>query len=46
MLDGDPAILDLVHGDLEALAEMMEGEGRSRYAGDSVPRRRMREVVM
>jgi IS5 family transposase len=38
VLDENPRILDLVHGDLESLAEMMEGEGRSRYASDTVLR--------
>lgn len=38
VLDENPLILDLVHGDLESLAEMMEGEGRSRYASDTVLR--------
>jgi len=38
LLDENPMILDLVHGDLESLAEMMEGEGRSRYASDTVLR--------
>ena len=38
LLDENPRILDLVHGDLESLAEMMEGEGRSRYASDTVLR--------
>ena len=38
LLDENPAILDLVHDDLESLADMMEGEGRSRYASDTVLR--------
>jgi len=38
LLDENPRILDLVHGDLESLAEMLEGEGRSRYASDTVLR--------
>ncbi len=38
LLDENQGILDLVHGDLESLAEMMEGEGRSRYASDTVLR--------
>ncbi len=38
LLDETPRILDLVHGDLESLAEAMEGEGRSRYASDTVLR--------
>jgi len=38
LLDETPRILDLVHDDLESLAEAMEGEGRSRYASDTVLR--------
>jgi len=38
LLDDNPRILDLVHGDLESLAEAIEGEGRSRYASDTVLR--------
>ena len=38
VLDENPLILDLVHGDLESLAELMEGEGRSGYASDTVLR--------
>jgi len=38
LLDENPKILDLVHGDLELLAEMIEGEGRSHYASDTVLR--------
>jgi len=38
LLDENPRILDLVHSDLESQAEKMEGEGRSRYASDTVLR--------
>jgi IS5 family transposase len=39
LLDENPAILGLVHGDLASMAEMMEeGEGRARYASDTVLR--------
>ena len=38
LLDENPAILDLVHDDLASLAERMEGEGRARYASDTVLR--------
>ena len=45
LLDENPAILDLVHGDLASLAEMMEGEGRARYASDTVLRLCVCQVV-
>ena len=45
LLDENPGILDLVHGDLESLAEMMEGEGRSRYASDTVLRLCVCQVI-
>ena len=45
LLDENPAILDLIHGDLELLAEMMEGEGRARYASDTVLRLCVCQVV-
>jgi IS5 family transposase len=45
LLDENSRILDLVHGDLESLAEMMEGEGRSRYASDTVLRLCVCQVV-
>ncbi len=45
LLDENPAILDLVHGDLEPLAELMEGEGRSRYASDTVLRLCLCQIV-
>ena len=45
VLDENPLILDLVHGDLESLAETMEGEGRSRYASDTVLRLCVCQVV-
>ena len=45
LLDENPAILDLVHGDLAALAEWMEGEGRARYASDTVLRLCVCQVV-
>jgi IS5 family transposase len=45
LLDENPAILDLVHGDLESLAEMLEGEGRSRYASDTVLRLCVCQVI-
>ena len=45
LLDENPAILDLVHGDLESLAEMTVGEGRSRYASDTVLRLCVCQVV-
>jgi IS5 family transposase len=45
LLDENPAILDRVHGDLESLAEMMEGEGRSRYASDTVLRLCVCQVI-
>ncbi len=45
LLDENPAILDLVHNDLESLAEMMEGEGRARYASDTVLRLCVCQVV-
>jgi transposase, IS5 family len=38
LLDENPGILDLVHGDLESLAESVVGEGRSLYASDTVLR--------
>jgi len=45
LLDENPTILDLVHGDLECRAEMSEGEGRSRYASDTVLRLCLCQVV-
>jgi IS5 family transposase len=45
LLDENPEILDLVHGDLESLAEMMEGAGRARYASDTVLRLCVCQVV-
>jgi IS5 family transposase len=45
LLDENPTILDLVHGDLESLAEVSEGEGRSRYASDTVLRLCVCQVV-
>ncbi len=45
LLDENPKILDLVHDDLESLAEMMEGEGRSRYASDTVLRLCVCQIV-
>ncbi len=45
LLDVNPAILDLVHGDLASLAELMEGEGRSRYASDTVLRLCVCQVI-
>ena len=45
LLDENPAILNLVHGDLESLAEMMEGEGRAGYASDTVLRLCICQVV-
>jgi IS5 family transposase len=45
LLDENPRILDLVHDDLESLAEMMEGEGRSRYASDTVLRLCVCQIV-
>ena len=45
LLDENPGILNLVHGDLESLAEMMEGEGRARYASDTVLRLCVCQVV-
>jgi IS5 family transposase len=38
ILDENPAILNLVHGDLESLSEIVEGERRARYASDTVLR--------
>ena len=45
LLDENPTILDLVHGDLASLAERMEGEGRARYASDTVLRLCVCQVV-
>ena len=45
LLDQNPSILDLVHEDLEMLAEMMEGKGRSRYASDTVLRLCVCQVI-
>ena len=45
LLDENPAILDLVHGDLASLAELVEGEGRSRYASDTVLRLCVCQVI-
>ncbi len=45
LLDENPRIWDLVHGDLESLAEMMEGEGRSRYASDTVLRLSVCQII-
>ena len=45
LLDENPAILDLVHDDLASLAERMEGEGRARYASDTVLRLCVCQVV-
>ncbi len=44
LLDENPSILDLVHADLEPLAEM-ESPGRSRYASDTVLRLCVCQVV-
>jgi len=44
LLDENPGILDLVHSDLEPLAEM-EGAGRSRYASDTVLRLCVCQVI-
>jgi len=38
LLDENPRILELVHSDLESLAEAIKGEGHSRYASDTVLR--------
>jgi len=45
LLDENPAILDLVHADLASLAEMLEGEGRARYASDTVLRLCVCQIV-
>jgi IS5 family transposase len=45
ILDENPAILNLVHGDLESLAEIVEGERRARYASDTVLRLCVCQVV-
>ncbi len=45
LLDENPSMLGLVHGDLEPLAEMMEGAGRSRYASDTVLRLCVCQVI-
>ncbi len=45
LLDENPTILDLVHGDLAPLVERMEGEGRGRYASDTVLRLCVCQVV-
>ena len=45
LLDENPKILDLVHGDLELLAESMEGKGRSRYASETVLRLCVCQVI-
>jgi len=45
LLDENPAILDLVHGDIASLAELMEGEGRSHYASDTVLRLCVCQVI-
>jgi len=44
LLDENPGILDLVHADLEPLAEM-EAPGHSRYASDTVMRLCVTQVV-
>jgi IS5 family transposase len=44
LLDENPGILDLVHADLEPLAELEES-GRSRYASDTVLRLSVCQVV-
>jgi IS5 family transposase len=44
LLDENPGVLDLVHGDLEPLAKM-EGAGCSRYASDTVLRLCVCQVI-
>jgi len=44
LLDENPGVLDLVHGDLEPLAEL-ETPGRARYASDTVLRLAICQVV-
>ena len=44
LLDDNPGVLDLVHGDLQSLAEF-EAPGRARYASDTVLRLAICQVV-
>jgi IS5 family transposase len=45
LLDENPSILDWVHDDVESLVEVMEGQGRARYASDTVLRLCVCQVV-